>query len=303
MALTDMGFGQKSRAHEAVPAILPSQPTSAGDMSDYTLSQVKEYWEAASCGEELYLEGHDRAGYEHQARERYRLEPEIPAFAQFERFSQRDVLEIGVGLGADHQRFAEAGANLHGVDLTERGIEHVRRRLSLFGLSSHLQTANAEHLPFEDESFDLVYSWGVLHVTPDTPGAIREVLRVLRPGGEARIMIYHKYSFVGYMLWLRYGLGRGRPWTSLSKIYGEYLESPGTKAYTVDEARQLFTGFEIDDIRSFLTHADLLTSDVGQRHRGRALSLARHYWPRRFIRAWFPTHGLFLTVRARKPRL
>lgn len=270
-------------------------------MPERSLTEVRGFWENASCGETLYLDGSDAANYEHQSRERYRLEPSIPPFAAFEQQQGKKVLEIGVGLGADHQRFAEAGAILSGLDLTQRAIDHVSRRLELFGLSSDLRRGNAEELEFSDATFDFVYSWGVLHVTPDTPKAIREVLRVLKPGGEARIMIYHKYSFVGYMLWLRYALGRGKPRMSLASIYDQYLESPGTKAYTIEEARQLFTGFEIQDIHTELTHADLLTSDVGQRHRGRALDLARRFWPRRLINTFFPSHGLFLLVRARKP--
>jgi ubiquinone/menaquinone biosynthesis C-methylase UbiE len=266
------------------------------------LVQVRDYWDAVSCGEALYLSEPDRASYEHQARERYRLEPEILDFAQFDTVRGRDVLEIGLGLGADHQRFAEADANLWGVDLTPRSVEHVRHRLELFGLSSRLQTGNAEHLDFPDDSFDLVYSWGVLHHTPDTTRAIQEVYRVLRPGGEAKIMIYHKHSFVGYMLWVRYGLGRGRPWMPLAEVFSRYLESPGTKAYTTDEARALFDAFELIELRTHLTHADLLTSEVGQRHRGLILSTARRLWPRELIRR-FPNHGLFLTVRARKPTL
>jgi SAM-dependent methyltransferase len=269
-------------------------------MANSSLSEVKQFWERASCGEELYLEGHARDDYERQSRERYRLEPEILGFAEFERHRGREVLEIGVGLGADHQRFAEAGAKLTGIDLTERAVAHVRRRFELLGLQSDLRAGNAEQLPFADDSFDLVYSWGVLHVTTHTPRAIEEVLRVLRPGGEVRIMIYHKYSFVGYMLWVRYALGRLRPWLSLNDVYSRYLESPGTKAYTVAEARQLFGGFEVDEIRTELTHADLLTSEVGQRHRGPALAVARRIWPRRFIRSHFPKHGLFLMVRGRK---
>ena len=89
---------------------------------------------------------------------------------------------MGVGLGADHQRFAAAGARLTGVDLTERAIEHTRQRLAASGLSSQLQTADAENLPFANNSFDIVYSWGVLHHSPNTPKAVDEVWRVLRPG-------------------------------------------------------------------------------------------------------------------------
>lgn len=271
-------------------------------MSSPSLGGVRAYWERASCGEDLYLHGRGLAAYEQQACERYRLEPCILRFARFEQYAHRQVLEIGVGLGADHERFALAGAELTGIDLTQRAIDHAAHRLSLRGLSSTLVRGSAEELPFADASFDLVYSWGVLHhVKPDTSRAIAEVLRVLRPGGEARVMIYHKHSFVGYMLWLRYGLGRGKPRTPLSEIYACHLESPGTKAYTVEEARSLFAGFADVEITTELTHADLLTSPVGQRHRGMALALARRLWPRRIIRALFPRHGLFLMVHARKP--
>lgn len=270
-------------------------------MSDDSLARVAEYWEAASCGEELYLGGEALADYDRQAAERYRLEPSILGFAQFERYRGRRVLEVGVGLGADHERFAMAGADLSGIDLTERAVDHVRRRFALRGLESELRVGNAEQLSFADDTFDLVYSWGVLHHTPDTRRAVAEVLRVLKPGGEARIMVYHKHSLVGYMLWLRYGLARGRPRTPLVEIYARHLESPGTKAYTVDQARQLCAGFEIDGIETELTHADLLSSAAGQRHGGRTLALARRFWPRGLIRALCPRRGLFLKIRARKP--
>ena len=148
--------------------------------------KVHDFWNQASCGESLYLPDTDRAGYEAQAEARYTLEPYILNFAGFSDTLGLRVLEIGVGLGADHQRFAEAGADLWGIDLTERAVEHTRRRLAAFGLTSHLATGDAEHLDFPDDSFDLVYSWGVLHHSPDTPKAIAEVWRVLKPGGGPR---------------------------------------------------------------------------------------------------------------------
>ncbi len=270
-------------------------------MPDDALRAVEAYWEAVSCGEELYLKGTELEDYERQVSERYRLEPCIPRFAEFERYRGQRVLEIGVGLGADHRRFAEAGADLAGIDLTDRAIQHVQRQLELTGLVSDLRTGSAEALDFASDSFDLVYAWGVLHHTPDTPRAVKEALRVLRPGGEAKVMIYHKHSMVGYMLWLRYALARGRPRRSLAAIYAQHLESPGTKAYTVDEARALFEDFEIIDVHSELTHADLLSSAVGQRHRGAALKIARHIWPRWVIKRFLARHGLFLLVHARKP--
>lgn len=269
-------------------------------MNQLKKQQVHEFWDNASCGEKLFLQSTDKAGYEFQAAQRYLLEPYIVPFGNFKSSRGKKVLEIGVGLGADHQCFAEAGAELYGIDLTERAVTHTRERLALFGLTSNLSTGDAEHLIFSDANFDLVYSWGVLHHSPDTPKAIAEVYRVLKPGGEAKIMIYHTWSMVGLMLWLRYALLAGRPWRNLRSIYAEYLESPGTKSYTVAEAQSLFDAFNEVQITTVLTHGDLLESSAGQRHGGWVLSLARQIWPRHLIRALFPKAGLFMLIKAKK---
>ena len=257
---------------------------------------VRAFWEDAACGERLYLDGAALDAYAAQARARYELEPYIADFAEFERWRGKRVLEIGVGLGADHERFARAGAELWGIDLTERAVALTETRFRQLGLRSQLQVGDAEKLPFEDGFFDLVYSWGVIHHTPDTAQAAREILRVLKPGGAFRVMIYHKHSIVGWMLWARYGLGRLRPWTSLDAIYARYLESPGTKAFARRAARELFAGAEQVEIRTEFSEGDLLLGGAGQRHQGLALSLARKLWPRGMIRAGFPNNGLFLMI-------
>ena len=262
--------------------------------------QLHDFWNEASCGEALYLSGADLASFTAQAHRRYELEPFILDFAEFEEAKGKKVLEIGVGLGADHQKFAEAGADLYGIDLTDRAVSHTRHRLACFGLASSLDVGDAEQLAFATETFDTVYSWGVLHHSPATPKAITEVWRVLKRGGEARIMIYHKWSMVGLMLWIRYALLRLRPFTSLVTIYSRHLESPGTKAYSYDEARQLFGVFSKVKICTVLTHGDLLTSAAGQRHHDALLTIAKQIWPRRFIRRFFPNAGLFMLIEARK---
>lgn len=261
---------------------------------------VHDFWNQASCGESLYLPTTDRAGYEAQASKRYALEPYIVPFTDFGPLKGKKVLEIGVGLGADHQRLAQAGADLYGIDLTERSIEHTRRRLAAFDLRSELAVGDAEKLRFESNFFDHVYSWGVLHHSPATPEAIREVHRVLKPGGEARVMIYHKWSMIGLMLWGRYGLLAGRPWASLRELYARHLESPGTKAYSIAEARELFREFRSVHIEIELSHGDLLESEAGQRHKGAALTVARAIWPRALIRRFFPSAGLFMLIKAVK---
>jgi ubiquinone/menaquinone biosynthesis C-methylase UbiE len=267
-------------------------------------SDVENFWNAASCGELAYAQGADfRTQMKSQADARYLLEPYIHDFAGFQDGHNRDVLEIGVGMGSDHQLWAERKpARLCGVDLTERAIEFTSDRLALCsGLSSELRKADAENLPFPDASFDIVYSWGVLHHTPDTQKAFAEAARVLRPGGIARIMIYHTWSLTGFMLWLRYGPARLKC-PSMSQIYSEYLESPGTKAYTVKEAHGLVrrAGFRDVTVRVQLGPGDLLEGGVGQRHQGRLLQIARAVWPRSLFRTLTPSLGLYLLIEARR---
>jgi ubiquinone/menaquinone biosynthesis C-methylase UbiE len=262
--------------------------------------RVHDFWDEKACGEDLYLESLDAVGYSRQADVRYELEPYIPGFAGFDSAKGRRVLEIGVGLGADHQRFAEKGAELWGIDLTERAVSHTRRRLGLFGLHSNLAVGDAESLDFPDGFFDIVYSWGVIHHSPDTPKAVAEIHRVLKPGRTARVMVYHRRSMVGFMLWMRYAFLKGRPFKTLDEVYSEHLESPGTKAYSRSEAKEMFASFRDVDVSTVLTHGDLLESEAGQRHRGLALALAKRLWPRRLIRRFFPNAGLFMMIRATK---
>ena len=261
---------------------------------------VATFWERASCGEALYVAENSVEGFRRQSKKRYELELYIIDFASFDAWTNKKVLEIGVGLGADHQRFAESGANLYGIDLTNRAVSYTKERLGLFGLHSKIEVGDAEALRFADSAFDLVYSWGVIHHSPNTKQAAVEILRVLRPGGKFRVMIYHKYSFVGYMLWIRYALLKLKPWKSMAEIYSNYLESPGTKAYTTSDAMKLFSSASRIRCRTVLTHGDLLTSDAGQRHRGLMLTVAKLIWPRRLIQKFFPKHGLFMLIEGEK---
>jgi ubiquinone/menaquinone biosynthesis C-methylase UbiE len=263
--------------------------------------EVIDFWDAETCGEVYAAGGSEKERYEAHAQSRYSLEPYIHSFAQFNQGSNRDVLEIGVGMGADHVEWAKSKPKcLAGIDISQRAVEHTRRRLAIYGLASDIRVGDAENLGFGDNSFDLIYSWGVLHHSPDTCRAVKEVWRTLRPNGIARIMIYHKYSITGYMLWCRYALGKGRPLRRLDWIYSRCLESPGTKAYTVAEAGQMFAGFSSIRVWSQLSFGDLLQGAVGQRHRGILLALAKSIWPRRIISRLLRRHGLMLLIEARK---
>ena len=180
-------------------------------VTTHSLGELKEavrnFWNADPCGTR-YLENDE--AFEAHARERYRLEPYIHDFARFSSSKGLKVLEVGVGMGADYLEWLKAGAHATGIDLSSASLDRARRRCELAGYTPDLRVADAEHLPFPDNSFDIVYSYGVMHHSPDTPRCLQEALRVLKPGGQARIMMYHHPSWTGLMLWLRYGLLRGK---------------------------------------------------------------------------------------------
>src|SRR4051794_9752291 len=147
-----------------VPQGPGDEPTSAA-----LKERVRAFWNGTPCGS-AHADAPEGSPefFEQVERRRYELEPFIPAFADFEGARGKRVLEIGVGLGTDFVRFGRGGATLTGIDLTEHAVELVRRRLALEGLAGDVRVADAENLPFDEGSFDRVYSWGVLHHTPDT---------------------------------------------------------------------------------------------------------------------------------------
>jgi SAM-dependent methyltransferase len=158
--------------------------------------RVRAFWQANPCGTKFTdAAPGTRLFYERVEEHRYAKEWHIPEAADFAASGGLRVLEIGCGLGTDGAQFARAGADYTGVDLTEAAVELARKRFELFELPGEFRTADAENLDFADASFDLVYSHGVLHHTPDTERAVREVHRVLRPGGRAVVMLYHRDSY------------------------------------------------------------------------------------------------------------
>lgn len=263
---------------------------------------VHDFWDAESCGERYFDGDGEQARFDAHARTRYRLEPFLFEFARFHEGRGKRVLEIGVGLGADFLQWLQAGAKVTGIDLTPRAIERAGRRSKLAGFpDADLRVGDAEALPFDDDTFDIVYSWGVLHHSPDTARAVQEVRRVLKPGGVARVMVYHDPSWVGLMLWARHALARGKPWIPPREVVFEHLESPGTKVYSVEEGRRLFADYqEVSRCESVLCPADLLTIDPSEKHQGLLDRAVWRLWPRWLIRAVGDRMGSFLLIEGRK---
>ena len=263
---------------------------SSGGLKD----AVRDFWNADPCGSRYLGDGAD---FEAHRRARYELEPYIHEFAGFAQARGKRVLEIGVGMGADYLEWEKAGAFVSGVDLSSASLEQAKRRCEMAGYVPDLRVSDAERLPFADGEFDIVYSYGVMHHSPDTAKCIREARRVLKPGGALRIMIYRHPSLVGFMLWLRYGFLRGK---SLRQAVHDHLESPGTKSYTGEEARAMLQGFDEIELRQEFSPGDLLLNEPSARFRGRMYRLIWRLYPRSIVRRFGQRWGLFLLISARK---
>lgn len=232
--------------------------------------RAREQWSQDPCGAE-YDREHElgtREFFDSVERHRYtEYAPWMPRLMEFDKFRGKRLLEIGCGMGSDLLQFARGGASCTGIDLTPRSVQITRHRFKLYGADGSFMISDGERLPFHSESFDVVYSNGVLHHTPDTAGAIREVHRVLRPGGVAKIMLYHRNSLNYWVeIVLRRGLLgfeflRGRSAEDImSRVieHSDHGARPLVKVYSRKETRALFSMFSevVVDVEQ-LTRAEL----------------------------------------------
>ncbi len=223
-----------------------------------TKELVKQYWDNEPCGTRgiPYPVG-SFAYYETIAEKRDRLVPFIAQYAQFDKWKGKKVLEVGCGVGSDLIRFAQAGAYAIGIDLSPRSVFLTRERLHLYKYKSEVIEADAENIPYKDNTFDFCWSCGVLHHTPNIKKAISEIHRVIKSGGEICVILYHRRSLVALQMYLVFGLFAMKPWRSIDNILAHNHESLGTKAYTVDEVRRMFSMFKNLEIITQVSSYDL----------------------------------------------
>jgi ubiquinone/menaquinone biosynthesis C-methylase UbiE len=161
-------------------------------------------------------------------------------FVDFDALGGKDVLEVGCGSGIAVQLFAEAGANVTAVDLTEWAVATTRARLDAFELEGTVFEADGEDLPFPDGSFDLVFSWGVIHHSSDMDRALRQLVRVCRPGGQVVLMVYHRHSlfFLAYRAFQRFLPLARRLGLHFEGARAGETEGLIARHFTVDELRR-----------------------------------------------------------------
>lgn len=155
----------------------------------------------------------------------------LPRLVDFDSYRGKTLLEIGCGAGVDLVRFARAEAVVTGVDLSRTAIDLARQNIGQQGLDASLQIMNGEALQFADDSFDVVYAHGVLQYTADTAKMVSEIHRVLRPGGEAILMVYNRISWLNLM-------------RKVTKVPLEHEDAPVLKKFSIAEFKQLLKPFK-----------------------------------------------------------
>lgn len=267
---------------------------------------ITSYWEQEVCGTR-FTESADLAT---QSREitasRYQVEPFIPTFAKFDSRPTERVLEVGVGAGTDFMQWLRTGADCYGIDATRAAIDLTRSRIEVEGCSQpkSLQVADAAALPFDRDYFDLVYSYGVIHHAERTADCIKEIARVVRPGGEVRLMVYSSFSATGLMLWALYGAAKGHPFKSQKALVAEHLESPGTKSFTKAEARVMVEagGLSVVSIEKKAGTGDLLQMPPSAKYQDQRglYSKVQRFYPRTTVKRFEGLFGMALLIVARK---
>jgi ubiquinone/menaquinone biosynthesis C-methylase UbiE len=239
----------------ATPKLFPV-PEQRVDSASVPLSsnlkrQVQRFWQKSPCDSWFTNETPGSvAFYQSLDEHRYEVHPRLRAAVGFEQTRGLRVLEIGCGCGSEAELFVRAGAQYTAVDLTNAAVRITRRRFQLASLEGRFVQGDAENLPFPDGAFDFVYSHGVLHHTPDTPRTIREIHRVLSPGGRATIMLYYRDSFnyyvnLGIIRRLRAHLLRTELGIKLSgAVFGETEEDLRRHAELIREDPSSYTEME-----------------------------------------------------------
>lgn len=164
-----------------------------------TLHDVESFWSANPCGSDTSIAAERKAYFVEIERYRYDFIRHIPHVARFSEFNGKKVLEVGCGVGTDGRQFARNGADYTGINLDDGSTNLAREGFALFGLQGNVRKMNAEQMEFADETFDHIYSCGVIHHSPNTEKIVSEMYRVLKPGGTAHVMVYNRTSINYYL--------------------------------------------------------------------------------------------------------
>lgn len=214
--------------------------SSSGSIAPASIEQVREFWDRRPCNIRHSPAPVGTREYFDQVEQRkYFVEPHIPAFADFARWRGKKVLEVGCGIGTDTMNFARAGAQVTAVDLSSKSLEVARKRAEVFGLQDRIQFYQAdaekltEYVPVD--RYDLVYSFGVIHHTPNPNNVLEQIRSYMSPDSTFKVMVYHHHSWK--VAWIVTSLGQCRFWKAKELIATHAEAATGCPiAYTYTRA-------------------------------------------------------------------
>lgn len=203
------------------------------------MDKVQSYWNSQPCNiNHSSIKDFNKEYFDEVEKKKYLVEFHIPKFAQFQKWRNKKMLEIGCGIGTDATNFARNGADYHGIELSDRSLEITKKRFNVFGLEGKFANINAEDSieMSKFREFDLVYSFGVIHHSETPSKIIKNVYDILKPGGTFKLMLYATNS------WKKFKIDGGLD------QYEAQKGCPIAYTYTKNEVRTLLKDFEIISI-------------------------------------------------------
>lgn len=225
--------------------------------SQVPIEQVRSFWDRRPCNLRHSPAPVGSIAYFEQVAERkYRVEPHIPSFADFDYWADKRVLEIGCGIGTDTMSFAGAGADVTAVDLSPKSLELARQRAETFDLADRVDfhQADAQRLAeyITPTPHDLIYSFGVIHHAPDPAAILRQAHAFAAPDATLKVMVYHRYCTKVLRMLLT---SPPTKWGDLDALIAEHSEAqsgcPVTYAYSRKAGRELLeqAGWTVTETR------------------------------------------------------
>lgn len=218
------------------------------------IEKIRNYWDNRPCN----IRHSDKTigsieFFDEVEKKKHFVESHIKKFAEFEKWKDKKVLEIGCGLGTEMVNFAQQGANITTMDLSEKSLELAKKRAEIYNISDQIKFyhGNAEELDkiVPIERYDLIWSFGVIHHSPHPDRIIECLKKYMDSHTELRIMIYNKISWKVFWILLRYG--KGAFW-KLDELIAKYSEAqtgcPVTYTYTRRSIQRLLKGLKIKNI-------------------------------------------------------
>ena len=193
---------------------------------------VKEFWDKRPCN---IRHSDKKVGtkqyFDEVMKRKYFVESHIKLFANFEAYNNKDVLEVGCGIGTAAQTFIEHGARYTGIDISPSSIEIAKKRLEIYNLKGDVFEGDIQSLVIPDKKFDLVYSFGVLHHIDDLDSALKNIQIMIKPGGEFKLMMYASNSWKN--MCIKHGLDQFEAQSGV----------PIANTYTKNEIREILKDF------------------------------------------------------------